>query len=164
MSGVGGRYVDAPPPHHARFASGDRGPRTSPAIRRDNGPEMSSRHYLVWCVEHKIDAIRIQPGKPKQNAHVESFHGRLRDECLNVSWFWNLWDARRKIAAWRTEYNTERPHIGARVSDARGVCGAASRRSIQCWAGGRDLKRRSLPPDLHPCSTRKLDLNFSYAT
>jgi len=80
------------------------------AIRSDNGPEMSSRHYLAWCVEHKIDAIHIQPGKPTQNAHVESFHGRLRDECLNVSWFWNLWDARRKIAAWRTEYNTERPH------------------------------------------------------
>lgn len=80
------------------------------AIRSDNGPEMSSRHYLAWCVEHKIDAVHIQPGKPTQNAHVESFHGRLRDECLNMNWFWNLWDARRKIAAWRTEYNTERPH------------------------------------------------------
>lgn len=41
---------------------------------------------------------------------MESFHGRLRDECLNVSWFWNLLDARRKIAAWRIEYNCERPH------------------------------------------------------
>ena len=80
------------------------------AIRSDNGPEMSSRHYLAWCVEHKIDAVHIQPGKPTQNAHVESFLGGLRDACLNVSWFWNLWDARRKIAAWRTEYNTERPH------------------------------------------------------
>jgi Integrase core domain len=45
-----------------------------------------------------------------QNAHVESFHGRLREECLNISWFQNLFDARRKIAAWRTEYNEERPH------------------------------------------------------
>jgi putative transposase len=80
------------------------------AIRSDNGPEMSSRHFLAWCIEKRIDAIHIQPGKPTQNAHVESFHGRLRDECLNVSWFWNLWDARRKIAAWRTEYNYERPH------------------------------------------------------
>jgi putative transposase len=80
------------------------------SIRSDNGPEMSSRHYLAWCIEHKIDAVHIQPGKPTQNAHVESFHGRLRDECLNTSWFWNLLDARRKIAAWRTEYNTERPH------------------------------------------------------
>jgi len=80
------------------------------SIRSDNGPEMSSRHFLAWCIERKIDAVHIQPGKPTQNAHVESFHGRLRDECLNVSWFWNLIDARRKIGAWRTEYNTERPH------------------------------------------------------
>ena len=80
------------------------------AIRSDNGPELSSRHYLAWCIERRIDAVHIQPGKPTQNAHVESFHGRLRDECLNVSWFWNLFDARRKIAAWRVEYNCERPH------------------------------------------------------
>src|SRR5262249_2660712 len=80
------------------------------AIRSDNGPEISSRHFLAWCIERRIDAVHIQPGKPTQNAHVESFHGRLRDECLNVSWFWNLFDARRKIAAWRKEYNSERPH------------------------------------------------------
>jgi putative transposase len=80
------------------------------AIRSDNGPEMSSRHYLAWCIEKRIDAVHIQPGKPTQNAYVESFHGRLRDECLNVNWFWNLFDARNKIAAWRTEYNCARPH------------------------------------------------------
>lgn len=80
------------------------------AIRSDNGPELTSRHYLAWCIERKIDAVYIQPGKPTQNAHVESFHGRLRDECLNTSWFWNLWDARRKIATWREHYNRERPH------------------------------------------------------
>ena len=80
------------------------------AIRSDNGPEVSSRHFLAWCIERRIDAVHIQPGKPTQNAHVESFHGRLRDECLNVSWFWNLLDARSKIAAWRTEYNSQRPH------------------------------------------------------
>jgi putative transposase len=101
------------------------------AIRSDNGPEMSSRHYLAWCVEHKIDALHIQPGKPTQNAHVESFHGRLRDECLNVSWFWNLWDARRKIAAWRTEYNTERPHsaLGYRTPAEFAALGAAGQSS-----------------------------------
>lgn len=80
------------------------------AIRSDNGPEISSRHYLAWCIEKRIDAIHIQPGKPTQNAFVESFHGRLRDECLNVSWFWNLLDARKKISAWRNEYNCHRPH------------------------------------------------------
>ena len=52
----------------------------------------------------------VQPGRPMQNGHVESFHGRLRDECLNVSWFWNLFDARRKISAWQQDYNSQRPH------------------------------------------------------
>lgn len=80
------------------------------AVRSDNGPELTSRHYLAWCIEKRIDALHIQPGKPTQNAHVESFHGRLRDECLNVNWFWNLIDARNKITAWRTEYNWQRPH------------------------------------------------------
>ena len=48
---------------------------TAVAIRSDNGPELSSRHFLAWCIERKIDAVHIQPGKPTQNAHVESFHG-----------------------------------------------------------------------------------------
>jgi putative transposase len=80
------------------------------AIRCDNGPELTSRHFLAWCIDRKIELVHIQPGKPTQNARVESFHGRLREECLAVSWFQNLFDARRKIAAWRTEYNEERPH------------------------------------------------------
>ena len=84
-------------------------PRT---IRCDNGPELTSRHFLAWCVERQIELVHIQPGKPTQNAHVESFHGRLREECLNISWFQNLFDARRKIARWGTEYNEERPHSG----------------------------------------------------
>ncbi len=79
-------------------------------LRSDNGPEVSSRHYLAWCVERRIGTIHIQPGKPTQNGHVESFHGRFRDECLNTSWFWNLWDARRKISCWRIDYNQQRPH------------------------------------------------------
>ena len=61
-------------------------------------------------MERQIELVHIQPGKPTQNARVESFHGRLREECLTVSWFQNLFDARRKIAAWRIEYNEERPH------------------------------------------------------
>ncbi len=80
------------------------------AIRCDNGPELTSRHFLAWCVERQIELLHIQPGKPTQNARVESFHGRLREECLAMSWFQNLFDARRKIAAWRKEYNQERPH------------------------------------------------------
>ncbi len=78
------------------------------AIRCDNGPELTSRHFLAWCVEREIELVHIQPGKPTQNGRVESFNGRLREECLNLSWFQNLFDARRKIAAWRKEYNEER--------------------------------------------------------
>jgi putative transposase len=80
------------------------------AIRCDNGPELTSRHFLAWCVERGIELVHIQPGKPVQNARVESFHGRLREECLRVSWFENLFEARRKITAWRVEYNEQRPH------------------------------------------------------
>jgi putative transposase len=80
------------------------------ALRCDNGPELTSRHFLSWCEEFKIQLIHIQPGKPMQNGHVESFNGRLRDECLNASWFRNLADARDKVGRWRQEYNGERPH------------------------------------------------------
>lgn len=80
------------------------------AMRCDNGPEFTSRHFLGWALERKIDVVHIEPGKPVQNAHVESFHGKLRDECLNASWFGNLWEARAKIGAWKRKYNEERPH------------------------------------------------------
>ena len=80
------------------------------AIRCDNGPELTSRHFLAWAIERRIELLHIQPGKPTQNGRLESFNGKLREECLNVSWFQNLFDARRKIAAWRREYNEERPH------------------------------------------------------
>jgi len=80
------------------------------SIRCDNGPELTSRHFLAWCMERKIELIHIQPGRPMQNGRVESFNGKLRDECLRMSWFYNLWDARNKIASWREEYNQRRPH------------------------------------------------------
>ena len=80
------------------------------ALRCDNGPEFTSRHFLAWCEEQQIRLIHIQPGRPMQNGLVESFNGRLRDECLNANWFQTLADARQKIEGWREEYNQERPH------------------------------------------------------
>ena len=71
------------------------------AIRCDNGPELTSRHFLAWCIDRKIELVHIQPGRPMQNGRVESFNGRMREECLTVSWFGNLFEAREKIAAWR---------------------------------------------------------------
>lgn len=100
-------------------------------VRSDNGPELTSRHYLAWFAEQKISPIHIQPGKPMQNGHVESFHGRLRDECLNVNWFWNLWDARGKISDWREHYNTRRPHsaLGYRTPEEFAALRAAGQSS-----------------------------------
>ena len=54
--------------------------------------------------------VHIQPGKPTQNAYIESFNGWLREECLNLNWFQNLFDARRKVSAWKLDYNQQRPH------------------------------------------------------
>ena len=100
---------------------------TPEAIRCDNGPELTSRHFLAWCIERHIELLHIQPGRPMQNGRVESFNGRMREECLNVSWFGNLFEAREKIAAWRREYNQERPHssLGYRTPEefASGVGG-----------------------------------------
>lgn len=79
-------------------------------LRMDNGSEMTSRQFLAWCTEKKIEMVHIQPGKPVQNAHSESFNGRMRDEFLNVNWFQHLWDARDKTASWLHKYNHERPH------------------------------------------------------
>jgi putative transposase len=79
-------------------------------LRCDNGPELTSRHFLAWCVEQKIQLVHIEPGRPMQNGRVESFQGKFRDECLNVSWFRNRWEARAKVESWRQEYNQERPH------------------------------------------------------
>ena len=80
------------------------------AIRCDNGPEFTSLFFTEWCKAQNITIVHIQPGKPVQNGHVESFNGRFRDECLNTNLLANLNDARRKIEAWRNEYNSERPH------------------------------------------------------
>jgi putative transposase len=80
------------------------------ALRCDNGPEFTSRHFLAWCEERKIQLIHIQPGRPMQNGRVESFNGRFRDECLNANWFPTLMEAQQKVERWRDEYNLERPH------------------------------------------------------
>jgi putative transposase len=79
-------------------------------LRLDNGPEFTSRCFIAWAEQRGVPLIYIQPGKPVQNSYIESFNGRFRDECLNANWFENLADARRKIEAWRLDYNQARPH------------------------------------------------------
>ena len=79
-------------------------------IRCDNGPELTSRHFMAWILGRRIELLHIQPGKPTQNGRLESLNGKLRDEFLNVSWFQNLFDARRRAELWRRDYNDVRPH------------------------------------------------------
>jgi putative transposase len=76
----------------------------------DNGPEFTSRVLDQWAYKRGAVLHFIQPGKPTQNAFVESFNGKFRDECLNQSWFVSLNDACRAIAKWRLDYNQVRPH------------------------------------------------------
>lgn len=78
----------------------------------DNGSEFTSQAFDQWAHDRGITLHFIRPGKPIENCYVESFNGRLRDECLNESWFVSLADAQRTIEAWRMEYNAARPHSG----------------------------------------------------
>lgn len=79
-------------------------------ITVDNGSEFYSREMDSWAYRNGVQLDFIRPGKPVENAFIESFNGRLRDECLNVNLFFSLDDAREKIEAWRVDYNTLRPH------------------------------------------------------
>ena len=76
----------------------------------DNGPEFTSRAMVLWAKARGVNLHFIDPGKPVQNAFIESFNGKFRDECLNTQWFLSLDEARQKIEAWRQEYNGVRPH------------------------------------------------------
>jgi putative transposase len=79
-------------------------------IRSDNGPEFIGRALDQWAFESKVQLDFIQPGKPNQNAFVESFNDKFRNECLNDHWFQTLGEAKEIIEKWRQEYNQVRPH------------------------------------------------------
>lgn len=99
----------------------------------DNGPEFAGKALDLWAHQHGVALQFIRPGKPVENAFVESFNGKFRDECLSVSWFTSLSDAQVAIEAWRHDYNECRPHS------------ALGRRTpAECHA------RRSRPPARHP--------------
>lgn len=80
------------------------------SITVDNGPEFVSKALDEWAYRNQLKLRFIDPGKPQQNAYIESFNGKFRDECLNEHWFLSMHHARQVIAAWRQEYNDERPH------------------------------------------------------
>ena len=80
------------------------------SIHVDNGPEFISKELDKWAYLNGVELDFSRPGKPVDNAYIESFNGSFRDECLNVNWFLSIEDARDKIEAWRRDYNEWRPH------------------------------------------------------
>jgi putative transposase len=80
------------------------------SITLDNGSEFCSRALEAWAMANEVQLCFIRPGRPVENGFIESFNGRLRDECLNIEWFSSLEDAREKLAKFREHYNQQRPH------------------------------------------------------
>ena len=76
----------------------------------DNGPEFTSRALDEWAYRRKVRLLFITPGRPIENAYIESFNGKFRDECLNEHWFLSLDEVRATIERWRIDYNGDRPH------------------------------------------------------
>jgi len=80
------------------------------SIRVDNGPEFAGRLLDQWAFLNKVELDFSRPGKPSDNAYIEAFNSRLRQERLNASWFLSMADARQRINEWRDDYNEQRPH------------------------------------------------------
>jgi putative transposase len=80
------------------------------AIKVDNGPEFAGKMLDQWAYLNRVGLDFSRPGRPTDNPHVEAFNARLRQECLNASWFLSMVDARDRIEEWRASYNGERPH------------------------------------------------------
>lgn len=144
-------------------------------IRVDNGPEMVGRAVTSWCEQHHVLLRPIEPGKPSQNGHIESFNGRFRDECLNANWFLSLADARHRIELWRRDYNEARPHssLGYRtpMEFRNGLSFALlTVNKAECFgrqgnpAGSLPLgldSRRVLPPDPEISAKERLECGVS---
>jgi putative transposase len=81
-------------------------------ITVDNGPEFIGKALDAWAHRHGVKLVFNRPGKPVDNTYIESFNGRLRDECLNVNWFMSLAHAREVIGKWQEDYNSIRPRSG----------------------------------------------------
>lgn len=79
-------------------------------ITVDNGPEFAGKTMDAWAYKNRVKLDFITPGKPIENAYIESFNGKFREECLNDNWFFTIWNARDIIESWRIHYNSKRPH------------------------------------------------------
>ncbi len=122
----------------------------------------------AWAIETGVQLCFIRPGRPVENGFIESFNGRLRDECLNVEWFTSLDDARKKLAAWRDHYNHRRPHSAL---DDRSPAGFASLHGIRPTrfalsaphtANGEPRQGFASPPHAALDSNRRLPEDIHY--
>jgi putative transposase len=107
------------------------------SITVDHGPEFEGQVLDTWAYQANVQLSFIRPGKPNENAYIESFNGKFRDECLNEHWFITMAQARRVIEDWRIEYNTERPHssLGDLTPEEFAErCLSGSRRSLSLTA------------------------------
>jgi putative transposase len=128
------------------------------SITVDNGTEFSSKAMDLWAYSNGVHLDFIRPGRPVENGYIESFNGRLRDECLNVEVFFSLADARRKLAIWLHDYNHHRPHsaLADRTpSEFAAIC-----------SGGYDgdktaLENASRLPHIHRTATAGSDLTYA---
>lgn len=109
----------------------------------DNGPEFAGRALDVWAYAQGVNLHFIAPGKPVQNAFIESFNGKMRDECLNEHWFMSLREARQIIEDWRRDYNEVRPHAALANRTPKEFTGAGA-------AGGRAAPECHAKPKTYP--------------
>ena len=119
-------------------------------IVSDNGTEFTSRAILKWAGDNDVDWHYIDPGKPQQNAFIESFNGSLRDELLNEEWFD---DARKKLALWRYDYNQVRPH-----SSLGNQTPAEARRALEQFGGSAQAALAQTDDEEYEIQTRRLSL------
>jgi putative transposase len=126
-------------------------------IRLDNGPEFISKEVDLWAYAHGVVLDFSRPGKPTDNAFIESFNSRFRQECLNEHWFLSLEDAKEKIEAWRSHYNEERPHSSLGYqSPVEYLSGALppNPRSLSLWEApdGQEKNGQGMSP-AHPAAS-----------
>jgi putative transposase len=114
-------------------------------ILSDNGPEFTSKALGRWAYARNVRLSFIDPGKPMQNAFVESFNGKFRDECLNEHYFESMEDVREKVGAWRVDYNERRRHRSLGMPPSRY---AAHLRAVDAARNG-PLEVGSLAPTFH---------------
>jgi putative transposase len=139
------------------------------SITLDNGSEFAGRTMEAWAIESGVQLCFIRPGRPVENGFIESFNGRLRDECLNVEWFPSLEQARQKLAAWRDDYNYNRPHSAlddrapAVFAQLHGVALRRFARSDSNTANGEPRQGYASPIDTALDLARRLPEDIHYA-